>query len=308
LWTVRAEPLRFLQSAKSLFERLAVAASRTSALRGRVLVLAYHNIVPRGEHRAGEASLHLPQDAFSRQLDVLGEHLKVVSLAEALTAADEPDARPRAVLTWDDAYAGAVTAGVEEVTRRGFPATIFVAPAFLDGGTFWWDALASEQGVSPAQRAVCLEECRGRQEIVHARAIAERWPWHEPPASARGASLADLKRATRLSGIHVGSHTWSHPNLTRAAPDELVEELTRPREWLEQTFAVQDCPISYPYGLTSPAVESHARAAGYTAGLRIEGGAYRPGRDALLALPRYNVPAGLSLAGFELRLRGWLLR
>ncbi len=112
-----------------------------SLSRSRVLVLAYHNIVPEGAEDAGDPSLHLPEKQFARQLDLLVETHTIVPLQSALTDAWEPN-RPRAVITFDDAYRGAVTVGIDEIVRREIPATVFVTPAFVDGRSFWWDALA----------------------------------------------------------------------------------------------------------------------------------------------------------------------
>jgi hypothetical protein len=67
--------------------------------------------------------------------------------------------------------------------------------------------------------------------------------------------------------------------------------------------------ISYPYGISSPRVEHAARAAGYTAGLLIEGGWIFGGTiENPFAVPRLDVPSGLSAAGFELRTAGVRIR
>ena len=72
---------------KGAAERFAVAsgaaAARRRRLRGRALVLAYHNIVPDGEPRVGDTSLHLPQRAFAAQLDLLLSTHTVVPLEQA---------------------------------------------------------------------------------------------------------------------------------------------------------------------------------------------------------------------------------
>jgi peptidoglycan/xylan/chitin deacetylase (PgdA/CDA1 family) len=293
---------------KGLVERVLLMTKPSTRLQGGVLVLAYHNIVPRGARPWGDASLHLPQDTFGRQLDLLADLLDVVPLATAIAAPPDRAGRPRGVITWDDAYSGAVTAGVEEVARRGLPATMFVAPGYLDGGVFWWDALAGDAALAPAQRKTCLEDCRGRQELVRACALRESWPWREPPDFARGATALEVAAAAATPGISLGSHTWSHPNLTRATPEELSHELTRARDWLEARAPGAGGTISYPYGLASPAVEAEAARAGYRTGLLIAGGAYRPDRDRSFAIPRLNIPSGLSLPGFQLRLLGRFLQ
>ena len=87
---------------------------------------------------------------------------------------------------------------------------------------------------------------------------------------------------------------------------ELAEELTRPLEWLRARFGATLPVLTYPYGLQSTAVQRAADQAGYQSAFLITGG-WLPRTDLQrqrFALPRLNVPAGLSLRGFEMRVSG----
>ena len=305
--------MNFRGLVKSTIEHGALWSGIPRAMRarrgGEVLVLAYHNIVPTGQHAAGDRSLHLPQSAFAAQLNALVRTHDVIALERAL--AGYSGTRPAAVITFDDAYEGAVTAGVAELAARGLPATIFVATAFLDGGDFWWDTLTAPGARAPAPelRVRALEECAGLNACVRELAAREHLAAvTAPPAHARGASERDLAAAAAVRGITLASHTHGHPNLTRLAGDELRSELARPLVWLRQRFSGVLPAISYPYGLSSPEVERAAAVAGYAAGLRIEGGWLPRGASNPFALPRLDVPSGLSPAGFALRCAGARLR
>lgn len=298
--------------AKALFERTLAASGLRSrggrGLQGRVLVFAWHNIVPHGEQRCGDTSLHLSQAAFGDQLDLIAETLPVFSLNDALSNPPDSESPPKAVLTWDDAYAGAVTAGVEEVCRRGLAATVFVPPGCLGGGGFWWDALAVNGALEPALRTECLGRLRGRADLIQEEARDRNWRWVEPPAHARPADGPTLDRALALPGISAGAHSWTHPNLALATDTELGLELEQSLGWVRRLGATGIPVIAYPYGAAGDAVERAARAAGSLAGLMIEGGAWDPVAQRRTAIPRFNVAAGLSLPGLMLRLHGWLLQ
>jgi len=273
--------------------------------RGDVVILAYHNIVPAGEEATGDRSLHLPQSVFARQLDLLARTHDVVSLSTALTSPAR-GRRPAAAITFDDAYAGAVTAGLPELARRGLPATIFVTPAFLDGRPFWWDALSLgfPLGMPNAIRDRALTEHRGESEAILGESesrleLAARLPDH-----ARGAPLAALATAAQSDGVDLASHTWSHPNLTTLDTQRLDEELRRPFTWLRARFANVRPYVSYPYGLSSPRIERAAADAHYEAALCISGGWMHAPPRAPFSVPRVNIPSGLSLPGFRLRAAG----
>ena len=294
---------------KSLAELIAIRAGGrvlgSLRQRGRVLILAYHNVVPRGEMPCGDRSLHLPQDTFGRQLDELQGRYDVVPLAELRR--DSAD-RARAALTFDDGYLGTLTAGLEEVQRRGLPATVFLPPGFVGGRSFWWDELADcFDGAIPANlRERLLTELAGDDEEIR-RWVSEQGlrlrgslpPW------ACAASEAELRSAAGYRGLTLGSHSWSHVNLASVDPARRRVELAQSKSWLEATFPQSSIAwLSYPYGLESMDARADARQAGYVAALRGNGGHFRPGSAPIYGLPRLNVPAGLSDAGFALRAAG----
>jgi peptidoglycan/xylan/chitin deacetylase (PgdA/CDA1 family) len=272
--------------------------------RTRTLVLAYHNIVPGGAAVRGDLSLHLAVEDFARQLDALRRTHDVVPMAALLDPHD--GRRPRAVITFDDAYRGAVTAGVAALARRGLPATIFLAPGLLDGATFWWDECADPVlGLPPDVRARALDELQGAGARVRA-ALGVRAA--ELPPHQHAATRGELKAAVSVPGITLGSHTWSHPNLCTLGASELRDELGRSLAWLREEFPAAAVPwLSYPYGIHSSEVERAAADAGYHGALRIQGGwlpAGVPDGADRYVVPRLNVPAGISLRGFRLRVEG----
>lgn len=291
--------------------RSGIARVARTRRRDDTIVLAYHNIVPEGESYAGDRSLHLPQREFARQLDLLQRTHDVVPLASLLSPAPARG-RPRAVVTFDDAYAGAVTAGVAELAARGLPATVFVAPGLLGGRTFWWDVLVhpEDEGLPVELRERCLTALRGREDEILPWAAERGIPLHQVPPHQGGATEAQLAAAVREGGITLGAHTWSHPSLPALGPEELEEEMERPLRWLRERYEGVLPWLAYPYGLSSPAVEAAAERAGYRGAFRVEGG-WMPRSSAGVrphALPRANVPAGGSLERFEMRVSGILSR
>jgi peptidoglycan/xylan/chitin deacetylase (PgdA/CDA1 family) len=270
-------------------------------------VLAYHNVVPSAEPRCGEASLHLPLERFVRQLELLGNSCEVVPLANVLDPAASHGV-PRVAITFDDAYAGAVRVGLPELSRRRLPATLFVAPALLEGRAFWWDALAvSLQGLSDEVRRHALDRCRGQDDAVRRWASEAGIPLAEPSELCRSAMEADLHRAAAETSLTFGVHTWSHPNLAMLESAELAAELVRSLRWLRDRFTRVLPWVAYPYG-QAPRDTGPVRLAGLKAGLLVRGGWLPRGELDRYAVPRFNVPAGLSLDGFRLRLAGLLLR
>jgi peptidoglycan/xylan/chitin deacetylase (PgdA/CDA1 family) len=290
-------------------ERLLVASGGAGALSRRhrpaTTILAYHNIVPAGQPLAGDASLHVDQRVFADQLDFLAERYDVVPLADLLRGARE---RSRVAITFDDAYLGAMSAGLEELRARSLPATVFVPPGLLGADGFWWDLLAPPGGgpLSPDLRRHALETLEGRQDRILDWAAKQGLSRSALPPHARPADETTLVAKAGQEGISLGAHTWSHPNLAAVPSAAVGEELEGSKKWLQARAPRYIAWLAYPYGLRTDAVVARA-VESFEGAVLIEGGlAQSRGRwlTSCHAIPRLNVPRGLTLDGLALRLAG----
>lgn len=300
-------PMAALRRAvEAVLVRSGGAALARRGIRGRTIVLAYHNIVPDELFPVGDRSLHLPLSHFRAQLDLLTRFFDVVPLTALLKPST--GRRPRAVLTFDDAYQGALTLGVAELAARGLQATVFVAPGLLGGRTFWWDEVAAARGdaMVPAElREEALWGWHGRGDAIRAGLTARGLTLvgASLPDAVRTATETELATAVQAGAVRLGAHSWSHPNLATVPAAELDEELVRPLAWLRRWFPEATDPwVAWPYGPDSLAVREAARRAGYAAALRITGRWLPPGAVASFETPRWNIPAGITPNGFTLRL------
>lgn len=266
------------------------------------LILAYHNVVPDDWEPAGDTSLHVRLSDFRRQVDHLQEWAQVVPLASIPEYRE--DNGPAVAITFDDAYAGAVLLGIPEVSRRGLPSTVFVAPGILGGQTFWWDQQAAhlnqDDFVRFRQRA--LWELEG-----DSVAIQRENPVPQEPGLLgeylRSATIEDLHEVSRNGDVTIGSHSWRHPNLAALGEQERHEELERSMDYLKWMFPAYSNWLAYPYGLADPATCRTAEAIGYSGGLLVDGGWCTSAPDTFNT-PRLNIPRGMSHEGFALRVAG----
>ncbi len=297
--------------AKRSLERATVLTGVESLARrmrkARVLVLALHNVAPDDLVGQGDRSLHLGLSRFRGYLDFLERHATVLPLGALLEHDLKiPRRRPAVVLTFDDAYRGAIELGVPEITARGLPATICVAPGLLGDQTLWWDALATDglAGLPDSFRERALEEGRGIASEVLGLAKNAGMAPRVVPGVMRTCTEEELRAACARPRITVASHTWSHAALDRLSRAERRSELMRSREWLMERFRSSYVDVvSFPYGRFDAATVESTLAAEYRAGLTLEPEAMDPEqRPSNGLLPRKNVPAGLSLDGLRIRI------
>ncbi len=279
-----------------------------------VAVLAFHNIVPDREPPAGDRSLHLPVSEFAALIDTLSRYAAFVSLEEAVAASSRTNAL-RLAITFDDAYAGATSLGLDALAARGIPATIFVAPTLLGAANTWWDAAANptDGAVLAELRNEWLDGWRAGRTAAIREGFLSAQDGSQKPLSPefRIADEDSLRVAANRPGVTLGSHTWSHPNVAALASsaetlDELTNELRRPLEWLRAFGAPMVPMLAYPYGRWNAVAARMAADIGYTAAFRVDGGAWGQSRPPMHELPRINVPAAMRAGGVLMRMAGWV--
>lgn len=223
-----------------------------------ILVLGYHAV-----SETWPAALAVTPSDLRRQLEwTLARGYRPTTFHDAVTS--KP--RDRAlVVTFDDAYASVLDLAYPILSSLGVPATVFVVTDFADDGrALEWPG---------------IDHWRGGPHDGELRGL--RWD-----------ELAEL--AAR--GWEVGSHTRTHPRLTRLPDDALVRELRESREACERALGLPCRSLAYPYGDFDGRVVEAAAEAGYTAAA-IEGLA--TARD--LAWPRVGVYRKNSMRAFRLK-------
>jgi peptidoglycan/xylan/chitin deacetylase (PgdA/CDA1 family) len=99
------------------------------------------------------------------------------------------------------------------------------------------------------------------------------------------------------TGMELGSHTVTHPDLRLVEGRELAFELTESKAAVERVTGRPCRTLAYPYGLHDERVESAAAEAGYELAFTWLPGPWQP-----LAAPRLPAPARHGALGLALKL------
>jgi peptidoglycan/xylan/chitin deacetylase (PgdA/CDA1 family) len=244
----------------------------------------------------------------------------------------------RAVLvTFDDGFRNNLTWAAPELERLGIPALIHVATGYIGQDRLLWTQELDERILSwrygtlpmPHRPHDAPLPARFAERITlaeHVRSICKRLPnetricyldrlrdeplplgksWHRELY----AFLSwDEVRSLRQRGFSIGSHTVSHPILTRLTHHNLTAELCDSKATIEREVG-GSCPwLAYPNGGptdVSSEVVSAAEQAGYKVGFTLM---EKPNSRfcAPLRMDRVNIAGGLSPAAFEARISGLL--
>jgi peptidoglycan/xylan/chitin deacetylase (PgdA/CDA1 family) len=140
-------------------------------------------------------------------------------------------------VTFDDAFASVLQV-LPALERLGVPVTIFACSDYArDGRPLDVPELSRDAAALPDELATMDWEAL--------RALADR-------------------------GVEIGSHTSTHPHLTRLSDRELELELRESRTALEAEVGRHCRFLAYPYGEEDGRVRAAARAAGYEAAFALQ--------------------------------------
>lgn len=123
-------------------------------------------------------------------------------------------------------------------------------------------------------------------------------------SATRNAMGWDRLRKLSASGVEIGSHTMSHPDLRSLDAGHLRAELEQSRACLAAEIGTEIVSFAYPYGLFDATVVRAAGAAGYRWGCTTQHVHATPAFDSLL-IPRHEVFEQEGLAEL-LEGRGWI--
>jgi peptidoglycan/xylan/chitin deacetylase (PgdA/CDA1 family) len=220
----------------------------------------YHGVAPQG---AAE---------LAAQLRYLARHFKVVSLGTMLDRimngsyplADE------IVLTFDDGLRNNLTVVYPILRELQLPATMFVCPALVESGEWLWNhemrcrlqmlaipdlaelrmkLLApgtSVDAIIEWMKTLPLEQRRIAEAIIR-QATAGFQPTAAQKEAFDVMNWNDL-RSLDCNLITVGSHTLSHPILTKLSGQEIEAEILESRRCLEQRLERKVDLFCYPNG------------------------------------------------------------
>ncbi len=307
----------------------------------RATIVLYHGVAPprEGDGIFNYRKKFIAPEAFERQLSWLKRRYTILPLAKLVDGLAGRGALPMRSLaiTFDDGYENFYTHAFPILRKYKIPATVFIATDLVyPGRALWVDRLEYAIGHShtDAIRVSCgaihtkfplqtyAEQCRAdaiiRDLIKRLPAAAGREVL-ESVVAQTGADLdaafadspyrgltEDQIREMQPVGISIGTHTRSHPILSRLTPSEAKSEITGSLRLLRQRIGGVLNTFAYPNGqpddFTSDTV-AILRQNGFRAALTTVPGFVGPNADPY-RLPRITLDGSDNLRLFRVTVTG----
>lgn len=298
-------------------------------------ILAYHRVRDIADEEAFPFDPDLVSascSGFAWQMSYLRRRYNPITFRTWLDAVDGKEKLPPrpVIVTFDDGYDDNYFHAFPVLKSLGMPATIFVSTGYVGGDKpFWFDLLAciahsapaGPMAVSELGMTLTLDDVASRRAAA-ARLVSalKRVPngkrlmiferlEKEYASTMKSVDFRqsrplnwDQIREMSAAGIEFGSHTVSHPILSRLDDAGLTEELTESRLCLERQLGLPAPVLAYPVGghdEFNEKVVQAASAAGYRLGVSYVPGVNKPGRMDPFRLRRQHVERYVSNAYFS---------
>ncbi len=249
----------------------------------KIAVLMYHGVVR--DNVFFNSWMMVRESEFARQMAYIKRHYHVLTISEILTndgrISSFKDARPRAVITFDDGYRNNYTNAFPILRRLGLPAVIFLATDYLKSAKlFWFDRV-----IYSLQKSAC--------QVLNISIGMYRMPSGPPEKrwNAINRILTDLKleahdkreklteeieevcgvkyegqgeldimnwkeveEMSRSGLVEFGSHAHRHEILTQLTPDQVRQSVCVSVRIIKEHTGQDQVGFSFPNGNYNPSI------------------------------------------------------
>jgi peptidoglycan/xylan/chitin deacetylase (PgdA/CDA1 family) len=260
-------------AADALGTKLVARAGRTlmpATADGRLSVMIFHRILEAFDPMRPDETTAVE---FHRNMQTIASHFNVLSLSEGLRRLRDGSLPPYSIcLTFDDGYRDNYTVALPILEEFGLTATFFVATDYINGGRMWNDAIVDivrrwpEEQIDLSQWGVPPIPLRTTDDRLAAKKSLQKWmrrigikgrdemldrlgkclpKGDSEDLMLSSEQIADLARR----GMEIGSHTRSHPILTRIDNDSARSEIVSAKSVLEDIAQRPVRYFAYPNGI-----------------------------------------------------------
>jgi len=264
--------------------------------RSDLLVLNYHGVLAEARSDRWSYGNCVDADSFRRQIRWLKRHFSVQGLdgLRNWQAGTLTGGKPPVLITFDDGYRNNLTVAAPICREEGVPAIFFLTTGMIGARKILWNdevvarvlhwpkaEIATPSGEPQAvpsdtnsrrrladrvnQEAKQLPEEVLRKYLEYLRAGNPSLDLMDDPEARSFLSWSEARELVAL-GFEVGSHTVSHPILSRLGLDAVRAELRDSKAILERELKQPCRAIAYPNGSerdVNQGVVDEAQSAGY---------------------------------------------
>jgi poly-beta-1,6-N-acetyl-D-glucosamine N-deacetylase len=294
------------------------------------MILYYHNVVPLTAPKGQfYTSITISSPAFETHIAWLSKYFHILPLEQYLKnqqhiSSAEMKRKKFVSITFDDGTADTYRSIVPILKNYQIPATIFVSTCQLEQGPLIWGAylnalcfnddyrvlvindrefpLLSDDQRRATRKTLFADAVSSGDPTCFVREVAKKYPLSKTILdSYQGMTHDQLREAAAGDLIEIGSHTVTHPYLSKI-PDEMQwQELVESKQVLTDVIGKSVRYFAYPNGDYNEQTLSILKIAGYDV-------AFATSPKNIVGDPRYEIPrTGIfSSSLLKLQIKMWM--
>ena len=270
-----------------------------------------HRVVPNRSWALPNRELEITPDYLEQLiLSYMGNgycFVSIDSIVEGINKMRWPWQKKMVNVSFDDGFRDIYEYAYPIFKKYNIPFTIYLTTAFPEGkAELWWIKL--ERLINQYTTLIVQGEeyrCETMEEKNQVFNVLMQRIYHcsDTPSKVFGKWFANCQidmdnlaltwdeLAEMLSSglLTLGSHTQSHPMLTKIPTEEVRQELLESKNLIEQHLSISVNHFSYPHSAYNMEIANELRLIGYKSATLGYGGSIRRGMEAMLLNRKYIV-------------------
>lgn len=303
---------------------------------GKVVILAYHRVVPYEVYARDFSPIRLSTvsvNQFENQVRYISNTYQVISIDNVPDFLLDSSQKTAVVITIDDGYKDTIQYALPILEKYKTPATVYINTCFPDEKEeIWWveiaDILSLEDRISirlngkdnywylrdTDEKITCFNEFIQlvRQSSHNKSVIMSQLRKNEVRSSKVDMKYAldwdEIRKLDKNSLITIGAHTHNHLTLPKLPMHEVEYEMLYSKKRLEEELGHCIEHFAYPFGGIQHAgdreVELAAKCGFKTAVTIKSAGVHKEHKDHLYSLPRYAVSESDTITRLKTKISG----
>ena len=270
-----------------------------------------HRVVPNRSWALPNRELEITPDYLEQLiLSYMGNgycFVSIDSIVERLNKMRWPWQKKMVNISFDDGFRDIYECAYPIFKKYNIPFTIYLTTAFPEGkAELWWiklERLINQYTTLIVQGEEYRCETMEEKNQVFNDLMQRIYHCSDTPSKVFGKWFANYQidmdnltltwdeLAEMLSSglLTLGSHTQSHPMLTKIPTDEVRTELKESKTIIEQHLSIPINHFSYPHSAYNMEIANELRLIGYKSATLGYGGSIRRGMEAMLLNRKYIV-------------------
>lgn len=237
-----------------------------------------HRVIPQRSQYPSNRELEITPDFLEAEiLRYRKAGYSFVSIDEIMSKQSSLLPQKRVNITFDDGFKDVYENAFPILKKYNIPFTLYLTSGFPDHtADLWWIQMEEAYDVDGFEKEMkSIYESRTQmRDKMHKDTATDSDP---SICNQLALSWEEIREMVECGLCTVGSHSVTHPGLTRLDNEQARQELSASKARIEEMLGIEVKHFSYPHSMQDPQIQQFVEEAGYSSATLGYGGKIRKG-------------------------------